>query len=152
MCNTVKRDLTPQGPNPRKPARLFWTSCSLLFDRVALAVLNWGPIQQAGEECSARVPSLAWQLGSHGKGATSWKRFSAPSFLGSLLDLLSYCAKQTCLLFFSLHPVFGKSSESGGQCWMLSPGTSRWDFPHTPPNCSWAHWVPCGPKWGIQWV
>lgn len=48
---------------------LFWTPCSLLFDRVALAVLNWGLIQQAGEVCSARVPSLAWQLGSSGKGA-----------------------------------------------------------------------------------
>lgn len=34
-------------------------------------ILNWGLIAQAGEECSARVPSLAWQVGSCGKRALS---------------------------------------------------------------------------------
>lgn len=50
--------------------RLFWTLCSLLFNRVALADLNWGLTQQAGEKGSARVPFLACQLSSHPKGAT----------------------------------------------------------------------------------
>lgn len=51
--------------------RQFWTPCSLLFNRVDLAVLNRGLIQQAGEKCSARVPFLACQLRSHHKGATN---------------------------------------------------------------------------------
>lgn len=66
--NTLKRDLTPNVLYHRK---IFWTPRSLLFNRVVLAVLNWGLIQQASEKCSARVPFLACQLRSHHKGATN---------------------------------------------------------------------------------
>lgn len=43
--NAVKRNPTPKSSLPGKSARFFWTLCSLLFDTVALAVLNQGMCQ-----------------------------------------------------------------------------------------------------------
>lgn len=139
-----------QPPRFSVAGRQFWTPCSLLFNRMALAVLNWGLIQQAGEKCSAKVPFLAWQLRSHHKGATNCQMEIIHLFLDHCL--IYSVTVQNKPAPFLLPPSCAWKVRWKWNTVLDSPAMSGWGFFHTLPNYSWACWVSCTPTLGIQEV